>query len=161
MDDLSNEQFDEQKQNRRAVRCDQLNKLVELKFGTQRGFKSRCAEALFCNLSNLSQMLKGGLTIPDKYFDELKALPNYVLPELEDHLSDFMDVNEDMHKRVTFDITWGDYNSFAEKLARHLNLDIETPEGMSQLMRLSLMSHFYTECGEKIRAKTQNTNPLA
>lgn len=51
--------------------------LVRLKFGDARGFKSRAAETLGIQSSNMSVMLAGKVPIAEKHFDTLKRLPDY------------------------------------------------------------------------------------
>lgn len=52
-------------------------KLIETKFGTKRGYMARASLALQINQGNLSQMLKGALTIPQKHLDKLLELEDY------------------------------------------------------------------------------------
>ena len=147
---------------RRKERSAILTKLVELKFGTVRGNKSRCAEHLSCDFGNLSAMMKGTKATPDYYYEVLNELPNYELPKLDKSLSDLMDGHTyEMYKRITFDIKWDHFYKEIVPIAENLALDISKPDDMNKLMRMCVLSQYFATFGEKIRADDDNKNPLA
>jgi hypothetical protein len=59
---------------------EEFRKLVELKFDNKRGYIGRAAIGLGVNQGNLSSMLLGKISIPQKYVDALMALPDYCPP---------------------------------------------------------------------------------
>lgn len=56
---------------------EELNALIERKFGKQRGNKTAAATALNIHKANLSSALNGSSKFPQKYVDALLALPDY------------------------------------------------------------------------------------
>lgn len=55
----------------------QFSRLIDLKFGTDRGSKKRAAKTLGVNYSYLINMRSGNLYVPQKHIDALLELPDY------------------------------------------------------------------------------------
>lgn len=83
-------------------RAELFSNLIKLKFGNVHGFKAKAATALGCASSNFSSMLLGRTSIPQKYIDALKKLPDHTTEENDEAYT-----NRDMYQsRIAGGGTW-------------------------------------------------------